>query len=201
MTLVKNADNIRLQLSIRIILFDVIIYNTLIYDKCYRNTYNLYLKNIDIVIKKLEELETKKFNLKDETKNSKEDENAEIINLFKDYYYYIFFINFNLDKIMWDIISKKTLDIKNKFKSFISKSINEYSKIINLYEDTHNNTIIGEVQQRLVDLYNLDFSNFSEQESMKIICYELINLFSKLNMITLYRTYKTNTINYFICNN
>jgi hypothetical protein len=196
----KNADNIRLQLSIRIILFDVIIYNTLIYDKCYRNAYNLYLKNIDIVIKKLEEIETKKFNLKDETKNSKEDENTEIINLFKDYYYYIFFINFNLDKIMWDIISKKTLDIKNKFKSFISKSINEYSKYINLFQDTHD-SIFGKVQQVFVDLYNLDFSNFSEQESMKIICYELINLFSKLNMITLYRSYKTNTINYFVCNN
>jgi hypothetical protein len=196
----KNADNIRLQLSIRIILFDVIIYNTLIYDTCYRNVYTLYLKNIDIVIKKLEELETKKFNIKDETKNSIVDENAELINLFKDYYYYIFFINFNLDKIMWNIISKKTLDIKNKFKSFISKSINEYAKHINLYEDTHE-TIFGEVKKQLVSLYNLDFSNFSEQESMKIICYELINLFSKLNMITLFRSYKTNTINYFVCNN
>jgi len=195
----KNADNIRLQLSIRIILFDVIIYNTLIYDKCYRNVYELYIKNIDISIKKLEELETKKFNIKDETKNSIEDENNELINLFKDYYYYIFFINFNLDKIMWDVISKKTLDIKNKFKCFISKSINEYAKNVNLYEDT-NETIISHVKTQIDNLYNLDFSNFSEQEAMKIICYELINLFSKLNIITLYRYYKTNIINYFVCN-
>jgi hypothetical protein len=115
----KNADNIRLQLSIRIILFDVIIYNTLIYNTCYRNVYNLYLKNIDFVIKKLEELEIKKFNIRDDTINSSFDKNSELINLFKHYYYYIFFINFNLDKIMWDIISKKTLDIKNKFKCFI----------------------------------------------------------------------------------
>jgi hypothetical protein len=195
----KNADNIRLQLSIRIILFDVIIYNTLIYDKCYRNVYELYIKNIDISIKKLEELEIKKFNIKDETRHGKLDNNDELIDLFKDYYYYIFFINFNLDKIMWDIISKKTLDIKNKFKSFISKSINEYAKNINLYEDT-NESIVTQVKMQMDNLYNLDFSNFSEQESMKIICYELINLFSKLNIITLYRYYKTNKINYFVCN-
>jgi hypothetical protein len=196
----KNADNIRLQLSIRIILFDVIIYNTLIYNTCYRNVYNLYLKNIDFVIKKLEELEIKKFNIRDDTINSSFDKNSELINLFKHYYYYIFFINFNLDKIMWDIISKKTLDIKNKFKCFISKSINEYAKNINLYEDT-NETIITQIKTQVDNLYNLDFSNFSEQESMKIICYELINLFSKINIITLYRYYKTNTINYFLCNN
>ena len=195
----KNADNIRLQLSIRIILFDVIIYNTLIYDKCYRNVYELYIKNIDNSIKKLEELELKKFNIKDETRNGTQDNNDELINLFKDYYYYIFFINFNLDKIMWDIISKKTLDIKNKFKCFISKSINEYAKNINLYEDT-NQSIVSQVKMQMDNLYNLDFSNFSEQESMKIICYELINLFSKLNIITLYRYYKTNKINYFVCN-
>ena len=195
----KNADNIRLQLSIRIILFDVIIYNTLIYDKCYRNVYELYIKNIDISIKKLEEHEIKKFNIKDETRHGKQDNNDELIYLFKDYYYYIFFINFNLDKIMWDIISKKTLDIKNKFKCFISKSINEYAKNINLYEDT-NESIVSQVKMQIDNLYNLDFSNFSEQESMKIICYELINLFSKLNIITLYRYYKTNKINYFVCN-
>ena len=195
----KNADNIRLQLSIRIILFDVIIYNTLIYDKCYRNVYELYIKNIDISIKKLEEFEMKKFNIKDETKNSLEDDNTELTDLFKDYYYYIFFINFNLDKIMWDVISKKTLDIKNKFKCFISKSINEYAKNINLYEDT-NETLISRVKTQMDNLYNLDFSNFSEQEAMKIICYELINLFSKLNIITLYRYYKTNKVNYFVCN-
>lgn len=195
----KNADNIRLQLSIRIILFDVIIYNTLIYNNCYRNVYNLYLKQIDITIKKLEEMESKKFNIKNETDNSIEDDNVELINLFKDYYYYIFFINFNLDKIMWDIISKKTLEIKNKFKSFISKSINEYAKSINLYEDT-NETMISYVKSQIDSLTNLDFSNFNEQESMKIICYELINLFSKLNIITLYRYYKTNRISYFVCN-
>jgi hypothetical protein len=161
----KNADNIRLQLSIRIILFDVIIYNTLIYDKCYRNVYELYIKNIDISIKKLEELEIKRFNIKDETTHAKQDHNnEELINLFKDYYYYIFFINFNLDKIMWDIISKKTLDIKNKFKSFISKSINEYAKNISLYEDT-NETVISQVKTQMDNLYNLDLQHFFHEVS------------------------------------
>ena len=98
---------------------------------------------------------------------------------------------------MWKNIKETTMEIKNKVKILISDSITEYIKLDHFYKDSDSTIKLESIE----NLYNLKFSNepYDEKQNIKILCYELIILFSRINLITFNRYYEYNIVKKIIC--
>jgi hypothetical protein len=168
-----KSENVRLQIILKIILFDVYIYNKLIHDEYYNNYMRSIINSIPIDLSKI-------------NKNT-------IDNYKKQFIYY----NFNLDEYMWKSIKENTMEIKNKVKKLISDSITEYIKLDHFYKDSDSTIHLESIE----NLYNLKFSNkpYDEKQNIKILCYELIILFSRINLITFNRYYEYNVVKKILC--
>ena len=106
-----KSENVRLQIILKIILFDVYIYNKLIHDEDYNNYMRSIINSIPIDLTKI---------------------NKNTIDNYKNQFIYY---NFNFDEQMWKSIKETTMEIKNKVKKLISDSITEYIKLDNFYKD------------------------------------------------------------------
>jgi hypothetical protein len=170
---ITKSENIRLQIILKIILFDVYIYNKLIHDDNYNNTMKKIINDISIELTKI-------------NKDNNETYKIQFI-------YY----NFYLDHIMWKSIKETTMEIKNKVKNLISESITHYIKLDHFYKDSESSIKLENIN----NLYNLTFSNtnYDENQNIKILCYELINLFSRINLITFNRYYEYNIVQKILC--
>ena len=163
---ITKSESIRLQVILKIILFDVYIYNSLIHDEKYNKSLHKIINYIPSILNKIN---------KDTAENYKN---------------IITYYNFYLDEIMWKNIKQNTTEIKNKVKGIISDSIQEYIKLDHFYKDSDSSIKIESME----NLYKLNFSNqkYDETQNIKILCYELINLFSRINLITFHRVYVYN---------
>jgi hypothetical protein len=168
-----KSENVRLQIILKIILFDVYIYNKLITNEDYNGLMINIINTIPINLTKI---------------------NNNTIDKYKNKFIYD---NFNLDQLMWKSIKKTTMEIKNKVKKLISESITEYIKLDHFYKDSESNIKLEGIE----DLYNLKFSNkkYDEKQNIKILCYELLLLFSRINLITFNRYYEYNIVQKILC--
>jgi hypothetical protein len=68
---------------------------------------------------------------------------------------------------------------------------------VSFYKDSESYIKIESIEK----LYKLNFSNskYDETQNIKILCYELILLFSRINLITFYRMYQYNFVKKNIC--
>jgi len=148
----------------QIILFDLIIYNAIITSEEYKKTMKDTKKLINEYIEKIKIFQTFRSNIKDETINKSKD--IYIISSFIDIIYYT---NYVVDMEFWKIFNEKTISLKKSFSTIVSKTINNYHKL------------------------NESFSHASEYESqlknMKYTCFDLINIYSRMTMISFLRTY------------
>ncbi len=168
-----KSENVRLQIILKIILFDVYIYNKLVHDEDYNNYMRSIINSIPIDLSKI---------------------NKNTIDTYKIQFIYY---NFDLDQYMWKSIKENTMEIKNKVKKLISDSITEYIKLDHFYKDSDSTIQLESIE----NLYNLKFSNkpYNEKQNIKILCYELIILFSRINLITFNRYYEYNVVKKIIC--
>jgi len=148
----------------QIILFDLIIYNTIYNSPDYKESIDNTTKIIANYIEKIKTFQTIRLNIKDETINMSKDSST--LSSFKSIIYYA---NYVINMKFWDDFSRKTTELKNNFSTIVSKTIQNYYKL------------------------NESFSHASEYESklktMKHTCFDLINMYSRMNMICFLRNY------------
>jgi hypothetical protein len=148
----------------QIILFDLIIYNTIYNSPEYKQIVIDTKKSINDYIEKIKKLQTIRYNIKDEEINKSKD-----LPILSSYKYIIYYVNYVINMKIWEIFSNKTLELYNNFSTIVSKTIQNY--------------------------YNLNetFSNAPEYESklknMKYTCFDLITMYSRMNMICFLRNY------------
>jgi hypothetical protein len=154
----------------QIILFDLIIYNTIITSDNYKQTMENTKKLINKYIEKIKTFQMIRSNIKDESINKSKD--IIILSSFTDIIYYA---NYVVDMEIWKIFNEKTISLKKSFSTIVSKTINNYHKL------------------------NESFSHASEYETqlknMKYTCFDLINIYSRMTMISFLRTYTCDKYN------
>ena len=148
----------------QIILFDLIIYNAINTSVEYQTTIKNTKKLINEYIEKIKIFQTIRPNVKDENVNKNKD--MPILSSFTDIIYYT---NYVVDMEFWKIFNDKTASLKKNFSTIVSKTIDNYHKL------------------------NESFSHASEYETqlknMKYTCFDLINIYSRMTMISFLRTY------------
>jgi hypothetical protein len=148
----------------QIILFDLIIYNTIYTSDLYQTKIKDTKKLINEYIEKIKTFQTIRPNVKDENVNKSKD--MPILSSFTDIIYYT---NYVVDMEFWKIFNEKTASMKKNFSTIVSKTIDNYHKL------------------------NESFSHASEYETqlknMKYTCFDLINIYSRMTMISFLRTY------------
>ena len=148
----------------QIILFDLIIYNTIYNSPQYKQNVIDTKKSINEYIEKIKKLQTIRYNIKDEKINKDKD-----LPILSSYKYIIYYVNYVINMNIWEIFSNKTLELYNNFSTIVSKTIQNYHNL------------------------NETFSNAPEYESklknMKYTCFDLITMYSRMNMICFLRNY------------
>ena len=148
----------------QIILFDLIIYNTIYNSPEYKQYVIDTKKSINDYIEKIKKLQSIRYNIKDAEINKSKD-----LPILSSYKYIIYYVNYVINMKFWQIFSNKTLELYNNFSTIVSNTIQNY--------------------------YNLNetFSNAPEYESklknMKYTCFDLITMYSRMNMICFLRNY------------
>ena len=146
----------------QIILFDLIIYNTISSD-CKQIVIDTQ-KLINEYIEKIKQLQTIRYNIKDENINKNKD-----LPILSSYKYAIYYVNNIINMNIWDFFSSKTLELNNNFSTIVSKTIQNYHKL------------------------NESFSHASEYEAklknIKYTCFDLITIYSRMTMICFLRNY------------
>jgi hypothetical protein len=148
----------------QIILFDLLIYNTIYTSGTYRTKINETKKLINEYIEKITNFQKIKFNEKDEKINKKDD-----IPVLSSFLYIVYYSNYVIDMEFWKMFSSETLEKKNTFSTIVSKTLQNYHNL------------------------NESFSHAPEYETklknMKYTCFDLINIYSRINMICFLRNY------------
>jgi hypothetical protein len=160
----------------QIILFDLIIYNTISSD-CKQNVIDTQ-KLINEYIETIKKLQTIKYNIKDEKINKKKD-----LPILSSYKYAIYYVNNIINMNIWKIFSSKTLELNNNFSTIVSKTIQNYHKLNESFSHA------SEYETKL--------------KNIKYTCFDLITIYSRMTMICFLRNYicnKYNTSFYHILN-
>jgi hypothetical protein len=148
----------------QIILFDLIIYNAIITSEEYKKTMKDTKKLINEYIEKIKIFQTIRSNIKDENINKSKD-----INIISSFIYIIYYTNYVVDMEFWKIFNEKTISLKKSFSTIVSKTINNYHKLNELFSHA------PEYETQL--------------KTMKYTCFDLINIYSRMTMISFLRTY------------
>ena len=93
----------------QIILFDLIIYNTIYNSPEYKQIVIDTKKSINDYIEKIKKLQTIRYNIKDEEINKSKD-----LPILSSYKYIIYYVNYVINMNIWVIFSNKTLELYNK---------------------------------------------------------------------------------------
>jgi len=160
-----NPDQIFfLKMMNQIILFDLTIYNTIYNDDGYKKRMEQTKGLIDQCIERIKKNNSIKNNIKDELNNKKND-----LTIFESYKTLIYYTNYVVDMDFWKIFSSKTTDIKTILFNTLSKTIYNFYKY---------NELLGKAEEYASKLNNMKYS-----------CFELIIIYSRINMISFLRKY------------
>ena len=105
----------------QIILFDLIIYNTIYNSPEYKQYVIDTKKSINDYIEKIKKLQTIRYNIKDEEINKSKD-----LPILSSYKYIIYYVNYVINMKFWQIFSNKTLELYNNFSTIVSNTIQNY---------------------------------------------------------------------------
>jgi len=146
----------------QIILFDLIIYNT-IYSDCKQNV--IYIqKIINEYIETIKKFQTIRYNIKDENINKNKD-----LPILSSYKYAIYYVNNIINMNIWKSFSSKTLELNNNFSTIVSKTIQNYHKLNESFSHA------SEYDTKL--------------KNIKYTCFDLITIYSRMTMICFLRNY------------
>jgi hypothetical protein len=160
----------------QIILFDLIIYNT-ISSECKQTVIDTQ-KIINEYIETIKKLQTIRYNIKDEKINKNKD-----LPILSSYKYAIYYVNNIINMNIWKSFSSKTLELNNNFSTIVSKTIQNYHKLNESFSHA------SEYEAKL--------------KNIKYTCFDLITIYSRMTMICFLRNYicdKYNTSFYDILN-
>jgi hypothetical protein len=160
-----NPDQIFfLKMMNQIILFDLTIYNTIYNNDGYKKRIEQTKSLIDQCIERIKKNNSIKNNIKDELINKSND-----YIIFASYNKLIYYTNYVVDMDFWKIFSSKTTDIKTILFDTLSKTIYNFYKY---------NELLGKAPEYVSKLNNMKYS-----------CFELIIIYSRINMISFLRKY------------
>jgi len=146
----------------QIILFDLIIYNT-IFSECKQSVIDTQ-KIINEYIETIKKLQTNRYNIKDENINKNKD-----LPILSSYKYAIYYVNNIINMNIWKSFSSKTLELNNNFSTIVSKTIQNYHKLNESFSHA------SEYEEKL--------------KNIKYTCFDLITIYSRMTMICFLRNY------------
>ena len=146
----------------QIILFDLIIYNT-IFSECKQTVIDTQ-KIINEYIETIKKLQTNRYNIKDENINKNKD-----LPILSSYKYAIYYVNNIINMNIWKSFSSKTLELNNNFSTIVSKTIQNYHKLNESFSHA------SEYEEKL--------------KNIKYTCFDLITIYSRMTMICFLRNY------------